>query len=86
MFVCLANILRSSPSINLTIKQANLNHNNVFYELEQAHEHETQFNYIFSSKKKKKKLTTFNIIFLYVCLCKNIQLEIRLYKFVNKFI
>ena len=82
MFICLAHIPRSSPSINLTIKQVNLDHNNVFLNKLMN----TRLNLTISFPQKKKKLTTFNIIFLYVCLCKNIRLEIRLYKFVNKFI
>ena len=85
MFICLTNVPRSSPSINLTIKQANLNHNNVFLNKLMN----MRLNLIISFPQKKEKFIYIyisNIIFLYVCLCKNIQLEIRLYKFVNKFI
>ena len=69
MFVCLINKSNSNLSLDLTIKQTKLKHNNVF---------------VIKLVKMRHYITIYNIIF-YMCTKKKYlyRIEIELYKFIN---
>ena len=62
MFVCLINKSNSNLSLDLTIKQTKLKHNNVF---------------VIKLVKMRHYITIYNIIF-YMCTKKNNYIELRL--------
>ena len=62
MFVCLINKSNSNLSLDLTIKQTKLKHNNVF---------------VIKLVKMRHYITIYNIIF-YMCTKKNTYIELRL--------